>query len=130
MGVGDSLLAPYKLQAPLAAGQWHFVGDGYPLMTCDVKFTVQLVPSGSTQPQEIVSFTNHFTASNDGSLTVERYDGYAHGEAAGERGDLLELQIEITSNAPPNTHDYEPDGDGDTTDHRIPELTLTPDGLD
>jgi hypothetical protein len=60
VGIGDPLEAPFTLVAPVAAGNWHLVGDGIIFQTCDVTFEIVWRSPGGDQT--IAGWSQHFDA--------------------------------------------------------------------
>jgi hypothetical protein len=122
VGVGDPLEAPYRLNAPIPAGPWQFVGDGLAEMSCDVKFEV--LWRSAAGDQSITTFMQHFDAPADG-FTPTPYTATMDGVAAPAAvGDHLVLRFSITSVHPPGTSQFIPNGGADGGDTRIPSLVL------
>jgi hypothetical protein len=125
LGVGDSFEAAFTLAAPLPAGVWHLIGDGYVLAATDIRYEVLWRRAGSDT--SLVEFRHHFDPQvSPGGWYATNYDGDGMGIAADARaGDQLVLRMSVSDNSDGGTGTvFIPNGDGPLTHGRIPSLIL------
>jgi hypothetical protein len=115
----------YPLRAPIAAGTWHLVGDGYLIMgTVDVRFDI--IWRTAAKKDTVLAMVTHTFA--------ERPAGPTQGDAVAFETDLAgiaadaragdELLLKFTVTRGPDDGNYTPNGDGPFAKGRYPNLTL------
>lgn len=131
MGFGEPLEAAYRLTAataPIGAGTWHLIGDGFVYEPVDMRFDVRW-RRGAIDGEEatLARFEHHFDppAEGEGRFDAVPYEADARGVAAdAQPGDFLVLRFEVRSSHPIGTRQYAPNGDGPLAKGRIPSLRL------
>ena len=128
MGVGDPLEAAYKLRGAVSAGSWHLIGDGEILEPCDIRYDVLWRTARAGSPDVILAtFSHHYDVPTDAGTIYDAvpYEADAVGIAApASPGDRLVLRYTVTSQHPPGTRQFIPNGDGAFSHGRIPQLVL------
>ena len=127
MGVGNSLDASFTLRAPLQAGTWNLVGDG--LITGDQVTEMQVTwelylsgPDDTTLPILLGSWDHVYVRNPNARFDAVKYEEKLQLQGGGKAGDRLRLHI--TPQTGGATAFFLPNGDGVTTNGRIPHLDL------
>jgi hypothetical protein len=109
------------LAGPIAAGNWHLIGDGIAFQSTDVQFDV-LWRHGTDTP--IVSWTHHFDP--PAQIAAVKFDADATGAAVpAEKGDELVLRWSVPGpDGGAGALAFQPNGDGSRSNGRIPSLIL------
>jgi hypothetical protein len=117
------------LNGPIAAGNWHLVGDVEVIGSGDVQYDF-IWRRGGTDTT-LVTFTHHFDPL-DGSYGATEYDADADGiAAAAAPGDQLVWRWSIPAGPPAGQYVAVPNGDGFSSNGRFPSITFPgPPGAD
>ncbi len=108
------------MAGPIAAGNWHLVGDGIALVPADVTFAVSLDHAGTDTP--IVSFMHHFDPPSGNSYAVPFDADQMGAMVPAIEDDLLVLTISVANST--SGAAFIPNADGPHSMGRIPSLTL------
>lgn len=121
MGVGDPREAPFTLRGPIPAGDWTLVGDGIIIEPVDTQF--DLIWRANGTDTVIATWTHHFDPQPPGNFDAVAYEETKPAAAVpSAAGDLLVLRYQAM-NATVGMA-YIPNGDGERSNGRIPNLTL------
>jgi hypothetical protein len=113
------------LRAPIPAGTWHLVGDGYLIAKrVDVRFDI--IWRNAQKVDTVLATAMHTfeeRPAGDAHYDAVAYETDLPGIAANAKaGDLLVLRFSVVSGEPEGN--YTPNGDGPFAKGRYPSLTL------
>jgi len=121
VGSGGSLDAEYPLKADVPAGAYHVICDCIIIRSVDVGFA--LIHRRAGVDVELAAWTQHFEPLPSGQYSAQPYELDVQAPAIDfEPGD--ELVFRYTGLGSTALMAFIPNGDGQVTDGRIPNITL------
>lgn len=121
MGTGGSREAPYKLKADVPAGTYHCIIDAIIIRSVDVTF--DLIHRRGDTDTTLATWMDHFEPLGGASFDAQPYerdvDAPAIDFASGD-----ELVFRYTGANSISAEAFIPNGDGASTNGRIPSFTL------
>lgn len=121
MGSGGSYEAQYALKASVPAGTYHFVLDAVIISSVDVTF--DLIWRRGTTDTALSSFTEHYEPLGGGNFDAQPFE-YDESAPAIDFMPGDELVFRYSGMNATSSQAYIPNGDGENSHGRIPNITL------